>query len=202
MFVPKVFQHANDSEVRDFIRENGFGLLVSQKDGRLHGTHIPMELSEDGAQLSGHVSKANQQWKDFKDGDEVMAVFTGPHTYISSSWYDHENVPTWNYVAVHVYGKVHVIEGEALVRSLKDLVDKYEKSSVNPVRVESMTPEFFRDHINALVGFVINVTEVQAAYKLSQNRDRKNYTAIISELEKRGDHHSQQVADAMKKIRK
>jgi transcriptional regulator len=131
-----------------------------------------------------------------------MIIFPGPHAYVSSSWYDHENVPTWNYIAVHVYGKIKIIEGEELHAALKQLVDKYEKGSEHPVSIEKMSPEYVRQSIRGLIGFEIDITSIEASYKLSQNRDKKNYMNIINELEKRGDHDSKSVAAEMKKIEK
>jgi transcriptional regulator len=202
MYVPKQFRNDDASTINDFIRQHGFGILVSQSDHRMVATHIPLELSEDETKLTGHISKANPQWKNFNNSAEVMIIFPGPHAYVSSSWYDHENVPTWNYIAVHVYGKIRIIEGEQLQAALKQLVDKYEKASEDPVSIEKMSQEYFRQSIKGLVGFEIEITSIEAAYKLSQNRDKKNYLNIINELEKRGDHDSRSVASEMKKIEK
>lgn len=199
MFVPGYFKNTNIDEVRDFVRHHAFGILVSHTGEKLWGTHIPLELTPDGKFLHGHISKGNQQWKNFRNDDEVMAIFTGPHTYVSSSWYDHENVPTWNYIAVHVYGKVRLIEDDELFQSLKHLLDRYEKDSVHPVSMESMSPEYLQKSLLGLVGFEITITNIEAAYKLSQNRDQKNHQNIIKELEKRGDHESHEVAREMKK---
>jgi transcriptional regulator len=199
MFVPGLYKNANIDEVKSFVRQHGFGILVSHTGEKLWGTHIPLELTPDGKFLHGHISKGNQQWKNFRSDDEVMAIFTGPHTYVSSSWYDHENVPTWNYIAVHVYGKVRLIEGDELFQSIKNLLDRYEKDSAHPVSMESMTPEYLRRELLGLVGFEITITNIEAAYKLSQNRDQKNHQNIISELEKRKDHESHLVAEEMKK---
>jgi transcriptional regulator len=154
-------------------------------------------LSEDGSKLHGHVSKANQQWKDL-EASEVLVIFNGPHAYISSSWYDHENVPTWNYIAVHVYGTVKLIEGEALRHSLSSLVKKYEKNSANPVSMETMTPEYVEDSLRGLVGFEIQINRMEAAYKLSQNRDQKNHEAIVQQLEKLREPGALKIAEAMK----
>jgi transcriptional regulator len=197
MFIPKNFQQADTGEVHEFIQQNGFGVLISQAEGKLWGSHIPLMLSEDGSKLHGHVSKANKQWRDLASS-EVMVIFNGPHAYISSSWYDHENVPTWNYIAVHVYGTVQLVEGERLRESLKELVDKYEQYSANPVSVETMSPQYLERETKGLVGFEISITRIEAAYKLSQNRDKKNHDAIVNELEKRNDPQSIQVAEAMK----
>jgi len=109
-------------------------------------THIPIPLdkNENGNSiLVGHISKSNPQWKNFINDNEVLAIFNGPHSYISSSWCDHENVPTWNYIAVHIYGKIKIIEGEKLIEPLTNLLDKYEKKSEKPVSVTSMSQKFF-----------------------------------------------------------
>lgn len=202
MYVPKQFRNNDASTINDFIRHHGFGILVSESDNRIVATHIPLELSEDETKLRGHIARANPQWKNFQNNSEVMIIFPGPHAYVSSSWYDHENVPTWNYIAVHVYGKIKIIEGDELYSALKQLVDKYEKASEYPESVEKMSPQYVRQSIKGLVGFEIEITSIEAAYKLSQNRDRKNYINIINELEKRGDHDSKLVAAEMKKIEK
>ena len=199
MYVPRHFQYDDTEEVKDFIEQNGFGILISQQDGRLWGTHIPLLFSEDRRKLYGHVSKANPQWKNFVSGNEVMVIFSGPHAYVSSSWYNHENVPTWNYIAAHVYGEIQIVEGEALRHSLSRLVTKYEKHSERPVSVETMTPDYFNRSLQGLVGFEIRITKIEAAYKLSQNRDQLNYRNVVRELDKRGDENSFRVAEEMKK---
>jgi transcriptional regulator len=199
MYVPKKFQNTDASQVQDFIRENGFGIIVSKTDESIDATHISLQLSEDGKKLHGHVSRANPQWKNFVVHPEVLVIFNGPHAYISSSWYNHENVPTWNYIAVHVYGKIRLIEGDALELSLKQLVDRYEKQSASPVSVEKMSPEYFRKQVQGLVGFEITITNMEAAYKLSQNRDKVNHDAIISALEKRDHGHDKVIASEMPK---
>jgi transcriptional regulator len=197
MFIPKNFQKTDTNEIHEFIRQNSFAILISQVEGKLWGSHIPLLLSEDGTKLQGHVSKANRQWHDLASS-EVLAIFNGPHAYISSSWYDHENVPTWNYIAIHVYGTVQLIEGEQLRNSIKDLVNKYEQHSTNPVSVETMSPLYLEKEMKGLIGFEISINRIEAAYKLSQNRDQKNLDAIITELEKRNDPQSLGVAEAMK----
>jgi len=128
----------------------------------------------------------------------VLAIFSGPHTYISSSWYDHENVPTWNYVAVHIYGTLRVISDEELRASLKQLVDKYEKDSEKPARMENLSDKYLKHELMGIVGFEIAITRMEATNKLSQNRDAVNHQAIIQQLEKRGDAASLEVAGLMK----
>lgn len=198
MYTPKYFRNEDQHAIKDFIRQNGFGILISATNGNLLATHRPLELSAEGTKLSGHISKGNPQGKDLPAAGEVLVVFSGPHTYISSSWYDHDNVPTWNYIAVHVYGTIRLIEGEELFHSLAQLIDKYEKNSADPVTVEKLTPAYMQQAMKGVTGFEINITRIEATQKLSQNRDRKNYTNIIHELDKRGDHDSTAIADAMR----
>jgi transcriptional regulator len=151
--------------------------------------------------LQGHISKLNPQAEGFTENDQVLAVFSGPHSYISSSWYDHENVPTWNYIAVHVYGRIRITDETATIESLKKLVDKYEANSKNPVHVENMSAKTMRE-ARGIIGFEIEIDEIQATKKLSQNRDDHNYTNIISELEKTENTQSIAIAKEMSKCRK
>ncbi|MGX7668186.1 FMN-binding negative transcriptional regulator [Flavobacterium pedocola] len=203
MYIPDLYKNENTEEIKSFIKNNSFGILVNQTQGKLWGTHIPLELETNAAGkevLFGHISKENPQWTGFENNNEVLAIFNGPHSYISSSWYDHENVPTWNYLAVHVYGKVKIIEGDDLLFAMKKLVDKYEAASKNPVRIENLSSETMKQ-IKGIVAFEIEITDLQAVKKLSQNRDDKNHKAVISELEKRKDANSHHIAEAMKKDR-
>jgi transcriptional regulator len=200
MYIPSLFNQENPEEIKSFISQNSFGILISQVEGKPWATHLPLELDvnvKGEHVLLGHVSRGNKQWREFNN-EEVLAIFNGPHTYISSSWYDHENVPTWNYLAVHVYGKIRIIEGDELLDSLKKLTNKYEAHSKNPVTVEGMSKKFLETELRGIVGFEILITDIQAAYKLSQNRDAKNKESIIKELENRGDASSKEIALRMK----
>ncbi|HNP33551.1 MAG TPA: FMN-binding negative transcriptional regulator [Flavobacterium sp.] len=203
MYIPELYKNENPDDIQNFIHQNGFGILVNQTNGKLWATHIPLLLEEKDRKqfLVGHISKENPQAESFKTNDEVLAIFSGAHTYISSSWYDHENVPTWNYIAVHVYGKVKIHSFEQTVEALKRLVDKYEAKSEKPVRVEDFSKKTMLQ-ARGIVSFEIEITAIEAKKKLSQNRDDKNYQNIISELEKSNDFHSVEVAREMKKNRK
>jgi transcriptional regulator len=204
MFVPKIYKNENIDDIKAFITDNSFGIIVSQLDQKLCATHIPIGLVEQGDgtfTLQGHVSKANLQWRNFADKSDVLVIFNGPHTYISSSWYGHENVPTWNYIAVHVYGKLRLLEGEALWNHLAQLVDKYEKASIRPVSMNTMSKDFVRKEMKGLVGFEIEISDIQAAYKLSQNRNDADHANIIEALENTNDSQSVAIANEMKKTR-
>ena len=203
MYIPELYKNENQQDIQNFIHQNGFGILVNQTNGKLWATHIPLLLEEkNGKQiLVGHVSKENPQAESFKSNDEILAIFSGVHTYISSSWYDHENVPTWNYLAVHVYGKLQLHSLEESIEGLKKLVDKYETKSEKPVRVEELSKKTMLQ-ARGIVSFEIEITAIEAKKKLSQNRDDKNYLNIISELENSNDFQAIEVAKEMKKNRK
>lgn len=201
MYIPDVYKNENQTEIRNFINDNGFAILVNQTNEKLWATHIPLVLETNSygkEVLAGHISLLNPQGESFKQDENVLAIFSGAHSYISSSWYDHENVPTWNYLAVHVYGKVTIYNHEQAVESLKRLVDKYEKNSEKPVRVEDLSAKTMRES-RGIIGFEIEITSIEAVKKLSQNRDSKNHQNIISELEKNNDNQSIAVANEMKK---
>jgi transcriptional regulator len=205
MYIPELYKNENQQDIENFIHQNGFGILVNQTDGKPWATHIPLLLEEkDGKQLLvGHVSKENPQADSLKSDNEVLAIFSGAHTYISSSWYDHENVPTWNYIAVHVYGKVKIHTLDETVAALKRLTDKYEAKvkSENPVRVEELSKKTMMQ-ARGIVSFEMEITAIEAVKKMSQNRDDKNYKNIISKLDDSNDFQSVQVAEEMKKNRK
>ena len=203
MYTPPHYKNENIDEVREFIKANSFGILVSQTKGRLWGTHIPMELDFDehgNTFLYRNIYKANPQCESFADGEEVLAIFHGPHSYVSSSWYQKEDVPTWNYIAVHVYGKVQSIEGNELMDSLKKLVGTYEHGSEHPVSVENLSEKTMRQ-VNGIVGFKIAVSEIQATYKLSQTRKETDFHTIVNQLENSPDFMSKATAEAMKQSR-
>lgn len=204
MYTPDIYKNENQEEIELFLKENSFGILINQTHGKLCATHIPLELdsNKEGKQiLHGHLSKENPQWKGFAENDQILAVFSGAHSYISSSWYDHENVPTWNYIAVHVYGKIKILEEEAVIESLKKLTDKYEAQSENPVHVENLSKKTMMQ-TRGIVAFEIEITEIQATKKMSQNRDDKNYKNIITQLEKTENTQAVAVAKEMAKCRK
>lgn len=205
MYIPKLFKVDDTEKAKAFIQENGFGLLINQVEGKPWATHIPLVIetnSNNETILFGHIAKANKQSKSFQEDQEVLVIFQGPHAYVSSSWYDHENVPTWNYAVVHVYGKIKMVDNETMYQQLSKLVDKYESGSEKPVSVSTMSSDMIKKEMCGIVGFEIHITEIQAAEKLSQNRDEKNYNNIIADLEKKGDKDSLEVAAAMKNLKR
>ena len=200
MYIPDKYKNTNLLEVQDFIKSNSFGILTSLMKGRLWATHIPLELEtkEDGTKvLVGHIAKANPQWKYFSDIKEVLCIFNGPHSYISSSWYKEEEVPTWNYIAVHIYGSLRVQKEKELISSLHKLVERHEENSKKPFSLKDVSQGTMRQ-IKGVVGFEITINEIKATYKLSQGR-KEDHEVIISELNKSEDDGSKKIAGEMAK---
>jgi len=202
MYVPKLYREEDRDKILEFLRQNNFPALVTHDGEKPIATHLPVEVveGEDGAlTILGHMSRANPQWKSFGE-QEVLLIFQGAHTYISPRWYDHVNVPTWNYMMVHVYGKVRLVDGDELYSLLSGLVKNHEAQA--SYSLEGLPQDFVQKEMSGVVGFAVNVMRVDAGYKLSQNRNDADHENIIRELERRGDEHSTMVAKAMQAERK
>lgn len=200
MYIPHHYKNENLDEIKEFLKVNSFGILVTQHDAAPWATHIPLELDKDleGRDcLVGHISKANPQWQSFKEDSQVLCIFNGPHSYVSSSWYREEEVPTWDYIAVHVYGQLKVQDEQEVYNSLEKLMSKYESASSSPVLLSALSAKTMRQ-LKGIVGFTITINDIQAAYKLSQGRP-SDHEQIIKELELRGDPMAREVASAIKK---
>ncbi|MDF2932908.1 MAG: FMN-binding negative transcriptional regulator [Chryseobacterium sp.] len=203
MFVPKLYRSEDHNLMKKIIRENAFALLISSKD-KIRATHsmmMPNENDPEQIYIETHISKANPQAKILNDGDEVLCDFLGAHTYISSSWYDHLNVSTWNYEAVQIYGKVKLMDHNELYNHLERLTAKYEKAQKCPVLVENMGKDFVEKEIKGAFGIKIFPTEIFIQQKLSQSRKEADFQHIISNLENSEDENSRKIANQMKSIK-
>ncbi len=205
MYVPAYFKIDSWPEIKRFIKETPLATLISPGDEYPFATHIPLELetNENGVTvLSGHVSKGNPHSKLFKERPQVLAVFLSPFQhYISSSWYSQPNVPTWNYMSVQAYGKLRIVEGERLKKNLENMTHFHEQISNHPMTKEILQSEIEKQ-IDGIVGFEIDVEKIEAAYKMSQNRNDEDYRNIIRELERLEDYNAQMVARKMSNIGK
>jgi transcriptional regulator len=202
MYIHKLYREENREKILEFLSQNEFATLVAYDGERPVASHLLMEVVEDGENLfvNGHMSKANSLWKILEKNAEVLVIFQGPHTYISPTWYNHVNVPTWNYQSVHVYGKPRLItERRETYGLLKRLINRHEANS--EYSLETLPQDFVAKEMKCIVAFQIQVTRLDANYKLSQNRDDENYQSIVSHLQNRTDEPSHQVAEAMRKNR-
>ena len=203
MYIPRFYSNTDINSIKEFLKENSFGILVSYGSSKILATHIPLQWIEknDKNYLLGHISKANIQKDSFEEGSEVLCIFNGVNSYISSSWYNHDNVPTWNYMAAHIYGKIKIIQDRGEVyQMMDDLMNTYEYNMENPMKMNMLSEEYLADHLDGIVCFSIEVSTVECAFKLSQNRDKINKELIINELEKQNDDFSHAIADEIKKL--
>ena len=201
MYIPKLYREEDREKILEFLKQNNFPALVTYDGEKPTATHLPVEVleNENGSlTILGHMSRANPQWRSFGE-QEVLLIFQGAHTYISPRWYDHVNVPTWNYMMVHVYGKVRLVEGEELYTLLSRLVKNHEEPTA--YSLEALPQDFVQKEMNGVVGFAVDVMRVDAGYKLSQNRNDGDHENIIRELEGRGDENSAAVAKSMRTMR-
>lgn len=199
MYIPEKYRNEDLDQIREFLINNAFGILICSGSGSPMATHLPLEYEAGGngmGLLHGHFARANPQWKHMEEGEEVLCIFNGPHSYVSSSWYKEEEVPTWNYMAVHLRGRYRKQSEEELWASLHRLVDKYERDSAQPISLHELSPGTLRQ-VRGIVGFEISITSLEAAYKLSQGRE-EDHPRILEELQKRGG-ASEAVAAAMKR---
>ncbi len=203
MYISKINIQQNAAAIEKYVEENGFATLICQGTDHFMSSHTPLMLKKvgDESYLYGHLSIANEMSSPIKKGGDVLAVFMEKHSYISSSWYDHINVPTWNYIAVHIHGKFELLTEEQTRDSINELVNKYEKYSETPMSIEKMGDAFFKKETRGLIAFRIKIAKIDASWKLSQNRDDKNYFEIIRKLRERGDAMSAMIADEMEELR-
>lgn len=182
MYLPKHFRIDDEETIRAIMREHGFAILVSRHRDELFATHVPLALSEDGRMLSGHLAKANPQWHDL-EGQRVLVIFQGPHTYITPAWYETERaVPTWSYVTVHAYGKASLIDDpETLRRSLRELVQTYEPAS-SPYRYEALPEDYLEGMTRGVVGITVRIDRLEAKAKISQNHPLERQRRVAAAL--------------------
>jgi transcriptional regulator len=199
MYIPKYFTIDNEEDIYNFIEKNSFATLFSQHNGEPYATHLPLLLNKEEGFLYGHFARPNEQWRDIVN-QEVLVIFQGPHCYISPSWYEtNQAVPTWNYVAIHVYGQMEIVEdGQEVFNSLNDMVKKYEKPD-SPYHLEGVDSNYIKGMSKGIVGFTIKINKIEGKAKLSQNHPAARQELIIKQLENSVDQNNIHIAELMKK---
>lgn len=203
MFIPTAFAELDQSKLHDFIRSHSFGLLVSTHKEEPFATHLPFLLEPDKSshgRLIGHMARANPHWQGL-DGQQVLVVFSGPHAYISPSWYEAENVvPTWNYIAVHAYGIFRSVEDpDILSRILTATVETYERRMPNPWSIDSDT-DFFQKLARSVVGFCVEIARLEGKWKLNQNHPEERRQKVAHALEMSTDPEAKEIARLMREM--
>jgi transcriptional regulator len=202
VYLPPAFTETRPEILIAHLERHDFALLVSQGGEGLVASRVPFLVERRGSELylQGHLARPNPQVGDLARGGEALAVFEGPHAYVSPRWYQHgPAVPTWNYADVHAYGAPQVIEGEGWLRSfLARLAARHEAGSETPWRMEHQPASFMSGMLRGIVGFEIRVTRLEGKFKLSQNRPAPDRPRIIAALEASGDAAAAGVAGLMR----
>jgi transcriptional regulator len=182
-----------------FLRANPFAILISSVDGLPFATHVPFAVGERGGQilLRGHVAKANPHWKSFEQEQESLVIFHGPHAYISPALYEiRESVPTWNYAAVHVYGRVTLVDEKQAREILEALMAEFDASY--SAQWAALSEEYRSRMLRHIVAFEMLASRVETKFKLSQNRTRTEQANIVRTLTNSGDSAGAGVAALMR----
>jgi transcriptional regulator len=202
MYKMPEFTEKDPAVIFSFMQQNEFAMLTGNHNGRSVATQVPLLISqtEEGILLRGHIMRKTDHHLAFEQNPETLVLFTGPHCYVSSSWYEERSIgATWNYMTVHARGTMRFLDSEGTHGIIKELMDKYEAGQVKPELVENMPPEYVQGMVKAIVGFEILVRETAATFKLSQNRSPKSYQNILDKLHERGDCGSLGIAEEMER---
>lgn len=198
MYTPTRFQITDPQIIRNFIQQNSFGILLSIVDGEIHDTHVPLVLNAEGTELMGHIAKLNEQWKGWEHDPNVKVIFHGPHTYISPRYYHQEGyVPTWNYTAVSVSGKVEIIQSrDDQLALIRDLVASYESGFPEPWQIDEGNQKMV-NMLGGVVCFRITIETIEAKFKLNQDKTEEDRQSVIRHLQESGDPMSHAIAAMM-----
>jgi transcriptional regulator len=175
LYNPEHFRKDDPESQVALMQAYGFATLVaSTTAGELFVSHVPLSVERDAegrVRLQGHVSRHNPQWQMLPTAQQVLAIFEGPHAYVSPSWYGHQpSVPTWNYAVVHASGKARLLDGDELHALVLELSNQYELGREKPWRASELPPAYLEGMLQGIVGFEITVERLEGKFKLSQNR--------------------------------
>jgi transcriptional regulator len=199
MYIPTAFRVEDRPLLYDLIDRYSFATLVSTVDGAPFATHLPVLLDRARDVLLAHVARANPHWRAFDGRSEALALFQGPHAYVSPSWYAvAPAVPTWDYAAVHVRGVPRLLTDVELSDLLDRLVTKYESGRPRPWRMD-LPADYRRKMTQAVVGFEVPVTHLEGKFKFSQNRSAEDRAGVLRELEA-GDGDARALAALMRHV--
>jgi transcriptional regulator len=203
MYVPAHFDESNPEVLHDLIKRNAFGILFTNGRSGLDANHIPFHLKREQGRLGvlhAHVARANPVWQDIADGDEVLVVFRVADAYISPNWYPSKHdfgkqVPTWNYLVAHAYGRVTIRDDERYVRGVVGrLTRTHEATEAQPWKMSNSPRDYIDTMMKAIVGIEIEITRLVGKAKLSQNKETRDILGAGQALKQRG---SDVIGDAM-----
>ena len=201
MYTPKHFEENDPQILHDLMREFSFALLVTAKNGTPFGSHLPLGVKATGAKgtLFGHLARANDHWRQFDGGTEAMAVFQGPHSYISPNWYVNDGlVPTWNYATIHAYGRPKVTHDPVeTIDILRQLIDANETDATNKWSMSRLSSHEVEKQLNGIVAFSMQIERVEGKFKMGQNRAPEDALAAARGVRAAQTTHAEMVANEM-----
>ena len=194
MYIPPFNRVEDRQSINAFIHAHAFATLITNAEGKTLASHLPVLFDEKENRLRSHMARANEQWKQLANGGEVLCIFHGPHAYISPSWYEEQHtVPTWNYAAVHVYGKPSLVDDATLEQIVFDTTAKFESGMPQPWKIPLSEKEIAA-MLKAIVGFKIDIARVEGKFKLGQNRSREDQEKMLRNLQSAPDDESRALA--------
>jgi len=194
------FTETDQDTVIAFMKENSFAIITAIGETYPVATQVPLfiHINEEGKIfLTGHIMRKTDHHKAFEKNDHVLVLFTGPHTYVSASWYTTpQTASTWNYMTVHVKGKISLLDEAATYKAIKNITEKYEGKET-AAAFHKMDDDYIAAMLKAIIAFSIEVESMENVFKLSQNRDEQSKKNIIEALQKRPDENSKMIAAEM-----
>src|SRR5665213_3683133 len=188
MYIPEAFRVVDDAAIDAFIQRYDFATIVSAAPAGLTVTHAPVIIRREatGLVLAGHVARGNAHWQAMDGTADCLAIFHGPHSYVSPAWYANSPaVPTWNYAVVHAHGKPRVRDDRSFIEAVvSDLTTRYESQRAEPWRLDDQPADFRDRMLAAVVGFEMPVLKIEAKFKLGQNRRPEDRAGTIAGLER------------------
>ena len=202
MYKLPYFTEKNSEKVFKFMKKNPFAIITGVYNGFPVATHVPLQIKkiEEKIILTGHIMKATDHYKAFLENQNVLVIFSGPHCYISASWYVQKNVAsTWNYMDVQIKGQLRFTSESETKKIIENITDQYEKSD-SAAAFNNLPTDYVERLSTAISGFNIEVESIENTFKLSQNHDPETRRQIIENLRKLSDGYSLQIADEMEKV--
>jgi transcriptional regulator len=210
MYLPKHFEERRVEVLHELIRTHPLGALVVLTPGGLVANHVPLEIEPDPAPfgtLRGHIARANPVWRECARDVEALAIFQGPDTYVSPSWYPTKRetakvVPTWNYAVVHAHGAVRFVDDRAWLGALvARLTDRHEAGRRDPWQVSDAPTDYVKAQLGAIVGLEMPITRLVGKWKVSQNRPAQDRAGVVEGLVQEGGESAAAMADLVRRAR-
>lgn len=201
MYIPPYYKQTDEQKLVDFMKAFNFASLISSTNDEIRATHLPFVIEHRGDKiyLVSHLAKANPQWNEFIE-KELLVIFQGPHGYVSPTHYEkQQNVPTWNYIAVHAYGKATIIdENEQVVALMEKMIFAFEPAFIKQWNI--LSTDYKNAMLTGIVAFEIEVSRLEGKFKLSQNKTEKEQERIATHFDSSTNVNEQALATAMKNL--